>query len=86
MTEIQSNEAQRNFKDVLDSVEHRGETVSILRYKATAAVVVPADWHARAEKAMTTLGEVHAIIAAFDWERDDRQYALEAIEALVTSV
>ena len=29
------------------------------------------------------VGEVRAVLAAFDWEVDDRQYALEAIERLV---
>lgn len=30
------------------------------------------------------LAEVRAVLAAFDWEFDDRQYALEAIERIVT--
>jgi hypothetical protein len=30
------------------------------------------------------LAEVRAVLAAFDWEHDDRQYALEAIERIVT--
>ena len=29
------------------------------------------------------VGEIRAILAAFDWERDDGQYALEAIERIV---
>lgn len=29
------------------------------------------------------IGEVRAILAAFDWEHDDRQLALEAIERIV---
>jgi hypothetical protein len=29
------------------------------------------------------LAEVRAVLAAFDWERDDRQYALEHIERIV---
>ncbi len=28
------------------------------------------------------LNEIKAVLAAFDWERDDRQYALEAIEEI----
>jgi hypothetical protein len=40
------------------------------------------------EDAMSTearvVGEVRAILAAFDWEHDDRQLALEAIERIVT--
>lgn len=30
------------------------------------------------------LAEVRAVLAAFDWERSDRQLALEAIERIVT--
>ena len=30
------------------------------------------------------LAGVRAVLAAFDWERDDRQYALEHIERIVT--
>jgi hypothetical protein len=30
------------------------------------------------------LAEVREVLAAFDWEFDDRQYALEAIERIVT--
>lgn len=28
------------------------------------------------------LAEIRAILAAFDWEHDDRQYALEAIDRI----
>ena len=28
------------------------------------------------------LGEIRALLAAFDWEHDDRQYALEAVERI----
>jgi len=30
------------------------------------------------------LAEVRAVLDGFDWERDDRQYALEKIEQIVT--
>ena len=30
-----------------------------------------------------TLNEIRALLAAFDWETDDRQYALERIEMIV---
>jgi hypothetical protein len=30
------------------------------------------------------LAEIRAVLAAFDWERDDRQYALETVERIVT--
>jgi hypothetical protein len=31
------------------------------------------------EDAAAKLAEIRAVLAAFDWEHDDRQYALEAI-------
>ena len=31
------------------------------------------------------LAEIRAILAAFDWEHSDRQYALEAIERIVAA-
>ena len=30
------------------------------------------------------LAAIRAVLAAFDWERDDRQYALEEIERIAT--
>jgi hypothetical protein len=36
------------------------------------------------EDAAAKLAEVRAVLAAFDWEHDDRQYALEEIERIVT--
>ena len=36
------------------------------------------------EDAATKLAEIRRVLSAFDWERDDRQYALEEIERIVT--
>jgi hypothetical protein len=36
------------------------------------------------EDAAGKLAEVRAVLAAFDWESADRQYALEQIERIVT--
>ena len=41
-----------------------------------AAVDLPADTR--------RLGEIQALLAGFDWECDDRQYALEEIDRIVT--
>lgn len=30
------------------------------------------------------IAEIRALLAAFDWELDDRQYALEAIDRIVS--
>lgn len=44
--------------------------------------------HGRKDQAVSdparVVEEIRAILAAFDWEQDDRQYALEAIERIVT--
>jgi ADP-ribose pyrophosphatase len=37
----------------------------------------------RAADAASTLAAVRGVLGAFDWERDDRQYALEGIERIV---
>lgn len=54
------------------------ELASLLRrLDLEAAEAVP-------DLAAGQLAEVRGVLAAFDWERDDRQYALERIEAIVT--
>ena len=32
--------------------------------------------------AVLMIAEIRALLAAFDWEHDDRQYALEAVERI----
>jgi hypothetical protein len=34
--------------------------------------------------AEVALKEIRALLAAFDWEHDDRQYALERIDTIVS--
>lgn len=51
---IPSDEARRNFRELLNAVEHDGEHVTVLRYGTPAAVVVPAGWY---EQARQTLGK-----------------------------
>jgi hypothetical protein len=36
------------------------------------------------EDAAAKLAAVRGVLTAFDWERDDRQYALEAIDRIVS--
>jgi hypothetical protein len=36
------------------------------------------------EDAAAKLARVRSVLAAFDWEHDDRQYALEEIDAIVS--
>ena len=40
---------------------------------------------ADAADAIKRLAEIRAILDAFDWEHDDRQYALERIEMIVAT-
>lgn len=37
------------------------------------------------EDTSAKLAAVRSVLSAFDWEHDDRQYALEEIERIVTS-
>jgi len=52
MTDIQvrSDEARRNFRELLDQVA-RGYHVTIQRYDKPVAVMVPVDWYEDAESA-----------------------------------
>lgn len=52
MKEMSSDEARRNFRQVLNEVEHDGEHVTIKRYSITAAVLVPVDFYRSARQAL----------------------------------
>ena len=54
--EVQSDEARRTFRALLNEVEHRGEHVTILRYTTPAAVLVPVGWYERALAAIGPAG------------------------------
>ena len=51
MRESSSDDARRNFRRLLNDVEH-GEHVVVLRYGQQSAVVVPADWYEQARSAL----------------------------------
>lgn len=55
-----SNDVQRSFRSVLDRVEHRGEHVTVLRYKTPAAVLVPVTWYESAQAALAADGPATA--------------------------
>jgi hypothetical protein len=55
--EVQASEARRDFGPLLDEVEHHGTHLKVLRYRTLAAVMVPPDWYARAERALAAIGE-----------------------------
>lgn len=54
MKEIPATEAARNFSDVLDAVEHRGEEFAIRRRGKVVAKLVPAE----SRSTLTTLSEI----------------------------
>lgn len=42
---MQSDEARRKFRELLDEVDRDGEHVTILRYQTPVAVIVPLRWY-----------------------------------------
>lgn len=66
MTEITATEASKHFADMLDAVEHHGESFTVLRRGRAIAVVTPAR--------PSTLGELRAFLRSHppdgEWERD----------------
>ena len=66
MSEISATDAANRFADLLDAVEHRGETFTIIRRRRAGATI------ALAHRA--TLGELREFLACNpldpDWEHD----------------
>jgi prevent-host-death family protein len=54
--EVQSDEARRNLRGLLNEVEHRGEHIVLLRYTTPSAVLVPVGWYERAAAALGPAG------------------------------
>jgi prevent-host-death family protein len=50
--EVQSDEARRNWRGLLNEVEHRGQHIILLRYNSPSAVLVPVGWYQRATAAL----------------------------------
>lgn len=50
--QVLSDEARRNFRALLNEVEHQDVHVTILRYRTPAAVIVPVDWYEQAQQAL----------------------------------
>ena len=53
MEQYTSEDARREWRRILNSVEHDGAHVTITRYGVPAAVVVPVEWHDEAAAALT---------------------------------
>lgn len=66
VSEISATEASKHFADMLDAVEHRGETFTVLRRGRAIATVAPAR--------RTTLGALREFLRTQRvdgaWERD----------------
>ncbi len=66
MSEISATEASKRFADMLDAVEHRGETFTVVRRGRAIATIAPAH--------RTTLGELREFLTANppdpEWEHD----------------
>jgi prevent-host-death family protein len=66
MSEITATDASKRFADMLDAVEHRGESFTVVRRGRAIALVTPAH--------PSTLGQVREFVRAHapdpDWERD----------------
>ena len=56
VTEISATDASKRFADLLDAVEHRGETFTVVRRGRPIATVAPAR--------PSTLGELRAFVRA----------------------
>lgn len=54
---VTPGDIRRNFHAVLNDVAHHDAHVTIRRYDKSAAVLVPAEWHRRAEALMAKYGE-----------------------------
>jgi prevent-host-death family protein len=66
MTEISATEASKRFSDLLDAVEHRDETFTVVRHGRAIATIATAR--------PATLGELREFLTANppdpDWEHD----------------
>lgn len=54
--QVRSDEARRNFRGLLDEVEHHDVHVTILRYDKPAAVLVSPQWYEEAKAQIAALG------------------------------
>ena len=57
-------EAYKNIGSIVRNAEEGGEHTMILRFGRPAAVVVPPDWHARAEKVLALMQHGYVLTRA----------------------
>jgi prevent-host-death family protein len=46
---VSSEDTRRRFRELMDSVEHHGVHVTVMRYRKPAVVIVPIDWYEQAK-------------------------------------
>jgi hypothetical protein len=64
-------------------VDHRPPDYAVWVPRLASMLALLLDGLAVDDTAAAQLAEVRAVLGAFDWETDDRQYALEKIDGLV---
>lgn len=82
MQTVTATEFARNFRQMLDQVEHRGEVISIVRNQRSVATVIPGTIHMTAMEAFGDLYRTLDDAAADTWLEDARR-ADEALDGLV---
>lgn len=82
MQTVTATEFARNFRQMLDQVEHRGETISIVRNQRPVATLIPG---AQRQTAMEAFGDLYRTLddsAAHGW-LDDARRAEEALDGQI---
>ena len=54
--QVRTEEARRNFRELLNEVEHQGAHIAITRYDSPSAMLVPMEWYDRAVEALAARG------------------------------
>jgi len=57
--QVRTEEARRNFRELLNEVEHQGAHVTITRYDNPSAMLVPMEWYDRAVQALAVTEPDH---------------------------
>ena len=76
MDEVSIENARPKLGDLVRDAQRHGIATRLTLNGKPAAVLVSVEDADR-------LAEINALLARFDWEQDDRQYALEQIEQIM---
>jgi len=83
MQTVTATEFARNFRQMLDQVEHRGEVISIVRNQRSVATVIPGTVHMTAMEAFGDLYRTLDDAAADTWLEDIRR-ADDSVDGLLS--